>query len=167
MLGFEMLTTALQIRPNNLLGGVDFCRRRLEELGFAPPPMVFRLADLDESLDRRARELWHVDELEARYRGTRELLVESARKLPGLSGDAAMVESFQLGGEAVRQIVLDPLLPDEIIDTDARRALVAEMRRYDTIGREYWKQWAGASAELEWSAMGIGEFETETAAVSG
>ena len=53
-----------------------------------------------------------------------------------------MAESFRVGGDAVRQIVLDPLLPDPIVDVDARRALVAAMRRYDRIGRSCWKAWA-------------------------
>ncbi len=164
MLGFEALTPALQIRPNNIVGGAELCRRRLEELGFVPAPVVFQLTDLDESTDRRARELWHVDELEARYSATRELLVKSAQRLPSLSLDDAMAESFRLGGEAVRLIVLDPLLPDEILDTGARRALVEEMRSYDQIGRRAWKQWAGASVELERSPVGIGELETLGAA---
>ncbi len=159
MLGFEALTSALRIRPNNIDGGAELCRRRLEELGFSPSPVVFRLADLDAATDQRARELWHVDELEARYSTTREILAASAQRLPGLPSDLAMAESFRLGGEAVRQIVLDPLLPDEIVDTGARRALIDEMRRYDRTGREYWKQWAGASAEPERSPVGIGELE--------
>jgi len=166
MLGFEALTAALRIRPNNLVGGVELCRRRLEELGFAPAPFVLRLADLDEATDQRARELWSVDELEARYRTTRKLLAASARRLPGLSSQDAMAESFRLGGEAVRQIVLDPLLPEEIVDTAARRALVDEMRRYDRIGRKFWKRWAGASVELERSPVGIGEFEIARAAAA-
>ncbi len=165
MLGFEQLTPALQIRPNNIVGGVELCRERLEELGFTPPPVVFRLADLDEATEQRARGLWPIDELEARYSTTRQLLVESAQRLPDMSSDAAMAESFRLGGEAVRQIVLDPLLPDAIVDVEARRALVAEMRRYDRIGRGFWKQWAGASVELERSPVGIGEFETGRATV--
>ena len=47
----------------------------------------------------------------------------------------------------------------EIIDAEARRALIDEMRRYDRIGRRFWKEWAGASVELERSPVGIGEFE--------
>ncbi len=67
-----------------------------------------------------------------------------------------MSESFLLGGEALRQIVLDPLLPAPIVDVDARRALVDAMRRYDRIGRRYWKAWAGEAVELEQSPAAIG-----------
>ena len=60
-----------------------------------------------------------------------------------------MAEAFRLGGEAVRQIVLDPLLPAPIVDTGKRHALVESMRRYDVLGRHYWKGWAGEVVELE------------------
>ncbi len=67
-----------------------------------------------------------------------------------------MSESFRLGGEAVRQIVLDPLLPEPIVDVSARRALVEAMQRYDQIGRHYWKAWAGESVALQQSPAAIG-----------
>ncbi|MBW2388328.1 MAG: PaaX family transcriptional regulator [Deltaproteobacteria bacterium] len=158
-LGFESLTSALRVRPNNLLGGVDHCRHRLTELGFSPAPVVFRLSEFDAILERRARTLWDGYELETNYGATRTRLAESAQRLPQLSTEAAMAESFQLGGEAVRQIVLDPLLPKEIVDVETRGAMIDEMRRYDRIGREAWKRWAGASVEPESSPIDIGAFE--------
>ena len=50
----------------------------------------------------------------------------------------AMVESFLLGGRAIRQIVLDPLLPEPLVPAAERGALVAAMRRYDRVGRACW-----------------------------
>ena len=37
--------------------------------------------------------------------------------------------------------VLDPLLPEQIVDARERRAFVAEVRRYDRIGRRVWSGW--------------------------
>lgn len=162
-LGFEPLTPALRIRPNNLLGGVDRCRSRLMELGFAAAPVLFRLTEFDASLERRARALWDEYELEANYHATRSRLATSAQRLPQLSTEEAMAESFQLGGEAVRQIVLDPLLPEEIVDVEARHAMIEEMRIYDRIGREAWRQWAGTTVEPEHSPIDIGAFEPDHA----
>lgn len=71
-----------------------------------------------------------------------------------------MSESFRLGGEAVRRIVLDPLLPEAIIDTHARHALFDAMRHYDRLGRDCWKAWAGESVELERSPADVGELAT-------
>ena len=49
-----------------------------------------------------------------------------------------MIESFRLGGAAIRQLTLDPLLPEPIVPGDERSALVAAMRRYDAAGRSCW-----------------------------
>jgi phenylacetic acid degradation operon negative regulatory protein len=155
-LGFESLTKALRVRPDNRLGGVGACRERLVGLGFEPAPIVFRLEELDTHLEREARNLWSRYELERVYRELKDRLAESAERLPSLSTRDAMCESFQLGGEAVRQLALDPLLPQEIIDVNARRALIEEMRRYDELGRGCWKQWAGDSIEPERSPVDIG-----------
>jgi phenylacetic acid degradation operon negative regulatory protein len=70
-----------------------------------------------------------------------------------------MAETFLLGGEAVRRIVLDPLLPEPIVDTAARRALVDEMKQYDRIGRDCWKDWTGDSTRLERSPADVGGLE--------
>lgn len=156
LLGFEALTPALRIRPDNLEGGVGVVHERLVALGYTPVPIAFKLSDLDSDLDARARSLWDVASLEAGYRASRERLVESIERLPSLSEAEAMAETFRLGGEAVRRIVLDPLLPEPIVDTRARRALVDAMRRYDRFGRDCWKAWAGESVLLERSPVEVG-----------
>jgi phenylacetic acid degradation operon negative regulatory protein len=159
LLGFESLTPVLRVRPNNLLDGVEGCRLRLGALGFSPAPVVFQLTHLDPTLEQRARTLWDGYELEANYLEMRDRLAASAQRLPQLANEAAMAESFQLGGEAVRRIVLDPLLPKEIVNVEARRKMIDAMRHYDRIGREAWRQWAGATIEPESSPIDIGEFE--------
>jgi phenylacetic acid degradation operon negative regulatory protein len=49
-----------------------------------------------------------------------------------------MVESFIVGGSMIRQLVHDPLLPDELLSSDDRRALIEAMREYDKLGRACW-----------------------------
>lgn len=164
LLGLQALTPALRVRPNNLEGGVEGCRARLVALGYSPAPVVFRLSELDDELQERARSLWNVRRLEADYAETRQRLAASAERLPSLTREAAMAESFQVGGAAVRLIALDPLLPDSIVDAAARRAMIDEMRAYDRIGRDAWKQWAGASVELESSPVDRGGFDAATGA---
>lgn len=165
LLGFESLSPALQIRPNNLRGGAERCRKRLAGLGFNPTPLVITIAELDPETNRRAVGLWDVEELHERYETTRAALEGSLSRLPALSNQAAMAESFQIGGEAVRQIVLDPLLPEEIVNAHARRAMFAAMRTYDRTGRDYWKQWAGTSVELEHSPVDMGRLEPSADAI--
>lgn len=159
LLGLEALTPALRVRPNNLVGGVEGCRERLDALGYAPTAVVFQLAELDDGTLERACDLWNVGQLESDYAETRQRLEASAERLPSLTREAAMAESFQVGGAAVRLIALDPLLPDAIVDVAARRAMIEQMRAYDRIGRDAWKQWAGASVELESSPVDRGGFD--------
>ncbi len=49
-----------------------------------------------------------------------------------------MVETFRVGGQAIRQLVLDPLLPREMLDPEARSRLLAAMIEYDRFGRAFW-----------------------------
>jgi phenylacetic acid degradation operon negative regulatory protein len=49
-----------------------------------------------------------------------------------------MAESFLLGGRVIRQLVLDPLLPEPLAPESERRALAQALRRYDRAGRRAW-----------------------------
>jgi phenylacetic acid degradation operon negative regulatory protein len=156
LLGFESLTPALRIRPANLEGGCHAIRERLVSLGFSRTPMVFLLTGLDMDTDSQARSMWDVATLEAGYRASRNRLLASSERIASLSQVEAMAETFRLGGEAVRRIVLDPMLPEPIVDTGARRELVDAMRAYDRLGRECWKTWAGGAVALERSPAEAG-----------
>jgi phenylacetic acid degradation operon negative regulatory protein len=137
-LGLRSLGSNLQVRPDNLRGGVEAGREKLQSLGLDPSALVFVARGLDPDGDARARRLWDVDTLEAAYASSLEEIERSARRLPGLSEAEGMVESFLLGGRMIRQLVLDPLLPDEILPATTRDAMVAAMRDYDRAGRRCW-----------------------------
>jgi phenylacetic acid degradation operon negative regulatory protein len=137
-LGFRELRPELLIRPDNLAGGAVAVREQLHRLGLEPEAPVFALRELDTRFEGRARKLWDVEALRGAYRSSREAVEGSARKLPGLTPDRAMTESFLLGGRVIRQIVLDPLLPEPIVPAGERRALVSAMIDYDRIGRAAW-----------------------------
>ena len=49
-----------------------------------------------------------------------------------------MVESFLVGGRVLRRIVLDPLLPEAIVPTSERDAMIDAMSDYDRMGRARW-----------------------------
>jgi len=138
-LGFARLAPGLWIRPDNLRGGVAETRRALHELGLDTAVPVFRMAELDDKTEARARRLWDGDAVVGAHRREREALERSAGRLERLSREAAMVETFLVGGRAIRQIALDPCLPDAIAPEAERRALVAAMREYDRAGRACWR----------------------------
>ena len=141
--GLRALDPGLSVRPDNLRGGVEAARNGLRAFGLPEGVPVFRLADLDTDTDRRARALFDGAGLGRRYRALRERLEQSAARLPDLPREKAMAESFLLGGEALRCLVLDPLLPEPIAPVGDRRALVAAMRHYDDLGRRCWRGWLG------------------------
>ena len=55
-----------------------------------------------------------------------------------------MVETFLVGGRALRQLAFDPLLPEPIAAAAPRREFVDELRRYDRLGRGYWRSFMEA-----------------------
>jgi phenylacetic acid degradation operon negative regulatory protein len=144
-LGFRPFGTGLEIRPDNLAGGVEAVRDRLRGLGLDPETPVFRMSELGND-EARARGLWDVDALVEGYRATRSRLEKSAGRLERIPRPEAMVESFLLGGDAIRQVVLDPRLPEPILDARERRALVAALHDYDRIGRRVWSGWLAGEA---------------------
>ncbi len=144
LLGFRELETALWIRPDNLRGGVAEVRRQLEALGLDRDAIVFGIAQLDARTEARARALWNVESLRREYRALLDAVAKSERRVAALPDERAMVETFLLGGRAIRQLVFDPLLPEPILPAVERRALIEAMRRYDRVGRERWRRFMRA-----------------------
>lgn len=146
MLGFCALAPGLEIRPDNLVGGVAGAREQLHGLGLEPAALVFALHSLDAETEHVARSLWDTDGLRGGYERLTQRLERSARRLPELSVEAAMRESFEIGGEAIRAIVYDPLLPEPIGPVAERDALIEASRRYDRLGRRCWAGWLGGES---------------------
>jgi phenylacetic acid degradation operon negative regulatory protein len=137
-LGFGELSTGLAVRPDNLKGGVEAIRGELPALGLEAGALVFEIDALDAATDARARSLWDVAGLCAGYRQSLADIEGSEKHLQMVSEEEGMVESFLLGGRVIRQLVLDPLLPEPILPVGERDALVEAMRRYDRLGRACW-----------------------------
>jgi len=139
LVGFRTLEPGVEIRPDNLAGGVAGLRETLVGLGLDAVVPVVRIGDLDPEREARARRLWDGSSLRESHREARRAVEASGERLAERPAAEAMVESFELGGAALRNIVLDPLLPDELVPGDERRALVAAMRAYDDLGRDAWR----------------------------
>jgi phenylacetic acid degradation operon negative regulatory protein len=142
--GFRELAPGLEVRPDNLATSLEDLRRELVSLGLPEGAPLFAIVRLDSATDGRARGLWDARKLVADYRRSAADLAASEARLPALPPRAAMVESFLLGGRVIRQLVLDPLLPEPIVDAAERRALQSAMRRYDELGRACWRAFFAA-----------------------
>ncbi len=138
LLGLRELAPGLAVRPDNLAVSSEETRAELQALGLDPQVAVFRLTDLDAHQELRARRLWDGTALSQGYRRGRRALERSRARLRRLDRAQAMVESFQVGGRVIRQLVQDPLLPDPIVSTRERAALGEAMRAYDRLGRAHW-----------------------------
>lgn len=139
-LGFRALAPAFWVRPDNLRGGVDALRSELAALGLRPGDMVFALRHLDPVTEARAHGLWDTEALHAAHRSLRTEVETSLQRIDALPVERAMLQSFLLGGRVIRQLTLDPLLPEAIDPGEERRALLEAMRRYDPLGRGAWAE---------------------------
>jgi len=138
-LGFERLQRGVSIRPANLSESAGTTQARLVELGLRPECGIGLLDDLDASTEARARALWNTAALRRDYARSIARLEASRRRLARMPEARAMVESFRLGGDVIRQIVRDPLLPPPLLPAGELAALVREMRAYDVAGRACWR----------------------------
>jgi phenylacetic acid degradation operon negative regulatory protein len=138
LLGFAEISPGLALRPDNLRAALSALRSELLELGLEGDALIARVRELDADSDARARALWRREKLAAAYRRSLAELAASEARLAALPEERAMVESFLLGGRVIRELVLDPLLPEPLAPEAERRALAAAMRRYDRAGRRAW-----------------------------
>ena len=76
--GFRQLQSGLYVRPNNLTGGVDEIRIRLNALGLSPESMVFRLDNLDSARQNQALSLWEAKSLGHEYQQIQKALRNSS-----------------------------------------------------------------------------------------
>ncbi len=139
-LGFRWLESDLALRPANLPGGIGGVREQLRQLGLDPRALVFSIRELDAATEARATALWDGAALARAYEQSHRALVASEGRLRRLPRDRAMAESFLLGGQIIRQLALDPLLPESIAPAAPRNRVLEAMRRYDGLGRECWAE---------------------------
>jgi phenylacetic acid degradation operon negative regulatory protein len=140
MLGLRELDRGLYVRPDNLAGGVREVRERLHKLGLDAAAAVLVASDLDPEREARARALWDGEGLTRRYRTTRAALERWRARSASLDPETAAREAYELGNDAIRLLVFDPLLPAPLVDADERRALAAAVRDHDQLGRSFWRQ---------------------------
>ena len=143
-LGFREAHPGLWLRPDNLAQSFTETFERLRSLGLEDTAEAFRSRDVSEALSLRLRRQWPARELVQGYERSLRDLQRSVRKLPVMPRQTALVQSFLLGGEAIRVLATDPLLPEEIVPSEKRRELTELMLRYDGVGRRIWRTFASA-----------------------
>ena len=133
----------LWLRPDNLRATLADTTQRLRGLGLEDGATLFRASDFDDALVQRVmRELWPLHALTRSYEHTCKSLERSLAQLERMPRETALVQSFVLGGEAIRVLATDPLLPEEILASEPRARLTETMLRYDQLGRSLWRRFA-------------------------
>lgn len=143
LLGFRELRTGLHIRPANLSGGLEGVREKLQQLGLDPSALLFQLNGLSPEDDAVARSLWDAKALLATYRDMQRQLEQSVDRMTEMSPEEAIREAFLLGREAIRILVLDPLLPEPLVPAAERESLAAACAKYQDDGVEHWRGYLG------------------------
>ena len=140
LFGFAEMASGLWVRPANLARSLDQVRADLLELGLVPGSLCAQIRQIapPERLDPES--LWQTHALAERYHRNVRRLADSTSRLADLDDPAAARETLLIGRDVTRDILLDPLLPDALVDADARRQMIAAMRDYDRIGKAYWRE---------------------------
>lgn len=147
MMGFRLLERGLYIRPDNIESDLDALRQRLYKLGLDRDAAVFRASGLDPAREAIVRQLWDGQALTQNYRQLRLKLEDWLARGDQLSLEAAARESFLLGGQAIHQLVFDPLLPEPFVDSQARHAFIQAVHHFDDTGRAIWNRFFASMAE--------------------
>jgi phenylacetic acid degradation operon negative regulatory protein len=140
--GFREGLPGLWLRPDNLAQTFPDVVERLRGLGLEPGAEPFRAHDFEERAAQRFHALWPVRALQQGYERASRDLERSLRQLDGMPRDRALVQSYLVGGEAIRVLATDPLLPEAIMPATARRDLTERMLRYDAVGHRLWRGFA-------------------------
>tara|TARA_A100001391_G_scaffold197792_4_gene178539 strand:+ start:8571 stop:9350 length:780 start_codon:yes stop_codon:yes gene_type:complete len=137
--GFRLLgDTGLRLRPDNLSGGIAGLRKDLARLGLAQEARVFAVTELSNADEKQARRLWDCSALKQQYRHMARQLAASHKTLTRRPESEVAAESLLLGRAAIRLILLDPLLPDTLIDNRPRHQLIERMGAYQRDAKAIW-----------------------------
>jgi len=137
------------VRPDNLRQPRASSVERLRGLGLEDGAEVFRATDFGDALVERFRsELWPIRSLSRSYESVENKLARSLAQLDHMPREKALVQTFLFGGEAIRVLATDPLLPEQMLACEPRAKLTRTMLHYDEVGRALWKRFA-SEPELE------------------
>lgn len=137
--GFAWAATGLAVRPANLRLSQPELRRDLEDLGLDPDALLVRLDAEDPGHRFDPAGLWDVAGMERRYADNCTRLERSTAGMAALDVQSAARETLLLGRAVMRDILVDPLLPEAMIDTVLRCRMIDAMVVYDRLGKACWR----------------------------
>lgn len=139
MKGFARADSGIWVRPSNLHSKISELHESLVSLGLDPGAPILRLTDQHPAGALAFRALWDTAALERLYERRIDELNKSTASVVNLSTAVAARETLQLGRAVTHDILMDPLLPEEMLDTSLRREMNQLMRTYDKLAKSYWR----------------------------
>ena len=137
--GFRQWKPHVQIRPNNLAGGLDGLRQDLSALGLSPDADLCLASGLTPAQSDRVLALWDIPALEQTYQTLTETVETSLARLDTLEPDAAARESLLTGRDLIRNMLQDPLLPQEVLHDASLRETADAIAHYQDHSRAIWE----------------------------
>lgn len=142
-LGLREGLPGLWVRPDNLRQALHVTGERLRALGLEDGAELFVASDFSAAMTTHFREqLWPLRALTKSYEAVEQKLTRSLAQLEQMPLETALVQTFLFGGEAIRLLATDPLLPPQMLPSEPRAKLTETMLHYDAVGRELWKGFA-------------------------
>ena len=138
--GFREFRAGLWLRPANLRLPTAELRAELAALGLHRDAILAELRDLDSRAQTEAMQLWDLKALLSGYEELTNALKASERRVKKMELAKAAGETLVLGRSVVRQINLDPLLPEELMPQRPLHTMVQTMMAYDDMAREMWRR---------------------------
>lgn len=144
LFGFADNGNGFWLRPANFATELDELRTRMLELGLSEQAPLLDVAELASPEPLQPDRLWPISDLEDGYRANLRLLEASTERLGGFDDnfatpDLAARETLLIGRAVTRDILLDPLLPEALIDTRLRGEMIDKMKAYDRVGKRLWR----------------------------
>jgi phenylacetic acid degradation operon negative regulatory protein len=138
--GFEPLEKNLWCRPDNFMETADSTFARLVEIGLENTAILMKVDHFNHGLTTNPMSLWSPQQLENTDELLVSLLEKSTQRLHDFDIKQATKESFLIGEHVIRQINQNPLLPEEMVDASAKKALLAKMIAYDSLCHPIWHE---------------------------
>ena len=136
--GYSPVDEMAWARTDNLVIAHEDQIEELRDAGL-DPSCGAALCELDAVATKRFVRACRPDDLTENYKRAAAELIEEERRLCDAPRAEAMRAAFHVGRGAIRMVVFDPLLPDKLIDTEARAAFFAAARSYVEKGYCAWR----------------------------
>lgn len=146
-LGFRVVEDRMWVRPDNLVLPRESISELVEAMSGVSDLVYSSAIEVHANdIELKLELLWNRSALEQEYRRGINRLKKCMRRQKNPKSLEALRESILVGGEAIRLLALDPLLPDTMINKNLRIELDTTTKNYNALYREAWEVFLGTGS---------------------